>query len=203
MEVAPAPPVPQTARVFVGSEGQSCDAACAGHQSVCVVAGLAALNNCNILRERFMCEAGCADAQPGQGEFPGYVTSQAAKNQWPAFCGTLPASQEGSQPAFNCSHAASNVRRLCTCEPAPPQQVPVAAGAAQGAQPQGGGAVAAAGDPAAAQKQAAAAQEVPKPTGAAQQPVATANQQAVTQPNTGAAAAQGQPAAMQQQAQKQ
>ena len=58
----PAPPTPELpsfVTVVIGSAGQSCTALCQGTGRVCAQEHLAALNNCNILRQHFACEAGC------------------------------------------------------------------------------------------------------------------------------------------------
>ncbi len=57
----PAPPTPELpsfVAVVLGSAGQSCTALCQGAGRRCAQEHLAALNNCNILRQYFACEAG-------------------------------------------------------------------------------------------------------------------------------------------------
>ena len=56
----PTPEVPPFISVVLGSAGQSCTALCQGAGRRCAQEHLAALNNCNILRQHFACEAGCA-----------------------------------------------------------------------------------------------------------------------------------------------
>ena len=60
--MTPAPPTPEVPTfisVVQGSAGQSCTALCQGVGRRCAQEHLAALNNCNILRQHFACEAGC------------------------------------------------------------------------------------------------------------------------------------------------
>lgn len=134
--VPPAPPLPKSISLVAGSAGQACDATCAAKNMACKAEHFSSLNNCNSLRAKFMCEAGCSDAAANQGEFPGYVEGSAPKHQRPAYCATLPPFPSQPAPSFNCSHAAGSVRRLCPCEPlsaaavAAAQMASAAAGAA-------------------------------------------------------------------------
>lgn len=56
----PTPEVPAFVTVVLGSAGQSCFALCQSAGRQCAQEHLAALNNCNILRQHFACEAGWA-----------------------------------------------------------------------------------------------------------------------------------------------
>ena len=56
----PTPEIPQFVAVVLGSAGESCAALCEGAGRRCAAEHLASLNNCNVLREHFACEAGCA-----------------------------------------------------------------------------------------------------------------------------------------------
>lgn len=52
------PPLADGVMVVLSAPGSSCDEACFSQQKSCVVDQFEALNNCNILRTHFMCEAG-------------------------------------------------------------------------------------------------------------------------------------------------
>jgi hypothetical protein len=116
--VPPAPPLPTGVSLVTGGPGQSCDAACVGKQMACVASAFASINDCNSLRSKFMCEAGCGLSAPDQTEFPGYVEGSASKNQRPAYCATLKGAA-GTAPAFDCARSAGGVRRLCPCQAVP------------------------------------------------------------------------------------
>ena len=60
----PTPEIPQFVSVVLGSAGESCTALCEGAGRKCAEEHLASLNNCNVLREHFACEAGCAFGAP-------------------------------------------------------------------------------------------------------------------------------------------
>ncbi|KAI3436532.1 hypothetical protein D9Q98_005949 [Chlorella vulgaris] len=117
--VLPAPPLPPHITMVAGGPGQNCDVACALKQMVCRGEHFVGINDCNSLRAKFMCEAGCGESAPDQTEFPGYLEGSAPKHQRPAFCAFLPPFAPDTAPAFNCTRGNGSVRRLCPCEPLP------------------------------------------------------------------------------------
>ncbi|KAL4440719.1 hypothetical protein ABPG77_000428 [Micractinium sp. CCAP 211/92] len=181
--VPPAPPLPHSLKLVAGAAAQPCDAACAAKGMACKAEHFAGLNDCNSLRAKFMCEAGCGAAASDQREFPGYIEGSAPKHQRPAFCAVLPPFPGQAGPAFNCSQAAGSVRRLCPCEPLPAAAVAASqgAGGAEGAAAQQ---AAEAGDT--AQQAAAVAQQA----AAVQEAQAQQQQAAAQQQQPGDAAAQ-------------
>ncbi|CAL5226902.1 g9775 [Coccomyxa viridis] len=112
--MTPAPPTPEVPTfisVVQGSAGQSCTALCQGVGRRCAQEHLAALNNCNILRQHFPCEAGC-EPEPSATDAPAYVEASAPKQQRPTMCLT----QDEKALSFSCDAAQANQQRLCACE---------------------------------------------------------------------------------------
>ncbi|KFM24030.1 DDT domain-containing protein [Auxenochlorella protothecoides] len=106
-------------RLVAGGVGQSCTQACAAGRGVCVGDGgpiPAALRDCDILRDHFGCEAGCAASPLGGDVHPAYIKPKAPTWQLPTMC-IAPAA---SSAAFNCSAASAAVQRLCPCNDAEP-----------------------------------------------------------------------------------
>eukprot|EP00884_Botryococcus_braunii_P014338 jgi/Botrbrau1/22905/Bobra.0065s0057.1 len=106
------PPTPELApgtQVLAGARGASCETACSAAGGSCLVSQLAAINNCNILRDHFACEAGCA--MGGEAEHPGYMVAATPKQDRPTMCFTL----NSSKAAFSCSTLNTNSQRLCAC----------------------------------------------------------------------------------------
>lgn len=122
LPVPPAPPLAQDLTVIVGKTGDSCDVTCRKHSLECNEAHFSEINDCNTLRNYFMCEAGCGQSNYTHAQFPGYIVEAAPKNQWPAMCISYFDSRKaeaGLKVHFNCSASSEHVQRLCPCESAP------------------------------------------------------------------------------------
>ena len=89
--------------------GQPCTAVCQAQHRQCAVEHFASLNDCNVLREHFACEAGC-DAEGG-AEHPAYVVAGAPKVQRPTVCMT----NDATVLPFSCEGQEVNSVRLCPC----------------------------------------------------------------------------------------
>ena len=128
----PPPPFPNGARIVAGGPGETCEAACGAQGRVCSPSGALPVNDCNLLRDHFHCEAGCVEsraeavaattaggAAAAQVSVslpaPGYVVSTAPQELRPATCLTVPKAQQ----ALACDAASpaggEHVRRLCVC----------------------------------------------------------------------------------------
>ncbi|BDA49135.1 probable UPF0454 protein C12orf49 homolog at N-terminal half [Coccomyxa sp. Obi] len=106
----PTPPIPKTVTVVLGSAGQSCTEMCEGTGRRCARQHLASLNNCNVLREHFACEAGC-EPDTGTADAPIYVNSSAPKQQRPTICLTM----DQKVNEFSCEATSASNHRLCPC----------------------------------------------------------------------------------------
>lgn len=107
----PVPDIPSNLRVLVSKERQSCRERCGEDSLECLEAHFPALNDCNRLRDRFACEAGC---EAGQGAgLPAYIIPKAAKSERPAMCLTW--SSEISKEAMTCDSLDGNRQRACPC----------------------------------------------------------------------------------------
>ena len=132
----PPPPLPSGARVVAGGPGETCDAVCGAQGRVCSPGGALPVNDCNLLRDHFRCEAGCVESRPqeaaeggvaaeGRGSSssavllpaPGYVVSTAPQEIRPATCLTVPKAQQQHPLACDAPSPAGgeHVRRLCVC----------------------------------------------------------------------------------------
>lgn len=97
--------------------GEDCDAACARVQAndarwQCAPQHATLVNNCNIMRQRFVCQAGC-EMSEGRDQ-PSYVLSQAPKTHRPTTCFIHePALLHGG---FVCNGSHTQTQRLCPCQ---------------------------------------------------------------------------------------
>ena len=107
------PPLPPDAVVVAADSGASCATACDAAGGL-ECGDAAPVADCNALRDRFGCEAGC-DVADGSTLVPGpaYIEAGADKSARPALC-VVPA--EGGGGAA-CDAAMGAVRRLCVCVP--------------------------------------------------------------------------------------
>ncbi|GAB4820937.1 hypothetical protein N2152v2_007983 [Parachlorella kessleri] len=119
----PLPPLPASITAVTGQPGQSCNEVCWSVRKGCAAEHIASLNDCNALRERFPCEAGCSRTGATQAEFPGYVKPGSPKWQWPALCVVLGTAADTALQ-YNCSASTANVMRACTCKEVPPEELP-------------------------------------------------------------------------------
>ena len=108
LPIPAAPELPATIKVVVSDQGESCSAACNRTHGVCAMQHMNSLDNCNVLREHFACEAGCENSSPA--DQPSYVAADAPKEQQPTAC--LTALDAGH---YDCESSTLNVCRLCPC----------------------------------------------------------------------------------------
>ncbi|EIE18996.1 hypothetical protein COCSUDRAFT_31544 [Coccomyxa subellipsoidea C-169] len=106
----PTPPIPKSVTVVLGSAGQSCNALCESTGRRCAQQHLASLNNCNVLREHYACEAGC-EPDSGTADAPIYVNASAPKQQRPTICLTM----DSKVNQFSCEATSASNHRLCPC----------------------------------------------------------------------------------------
>ena len=107
----PVPDIPSNVKFLVSREKQSCQERCSEDNLECLEAHFPSLNDCNRLRDRFACEAGC---EPGSGlAMPAYIIPKAAKSERPAMC--LTHSPELSKEGMTCDSLDSNRQRACPC----------------------------------------------------------------------------------------
>lgn len=110
----PGPPLlelPKGLTAVPAAKGQSCTAACENANHACSLSGFRYLNDCNMLRQHFACEAGC-DADSGL-EQPSYMVASAPKLQRPTICRVLDLQSPTSE--FGCDGVHANAQRLCPC----------------------------------------------------------------------------------------
>ena len=110
----PGPPLPQLPKGLTAvpaAKGQSCTSACDNANHVCSPSSFRYLNDCNMLRRYFACEAGC-DTDSGL-EQPSYMVASAPKLQRPTICRVLDLQSPASE--FSCDGVHANVQRLCPC----------------------------------------------------------------------------------------
>lgn len=110
LPIPAAPTLPANVKAEVGDPGESCTAACNRTHGLCAAQHFSSLNNCNVLRQHFACEAGCENSGPS--DQPSYVAADAPKEQQPTACLL---SDDSSQ--YDCDSSTLNVRRLCPCAP--------------------------------------------------------------------------------------
>lgn len=108
LPIPAAPMLPAGVKPEVGEPGESCTAACNRTHSVCSAQHFSSLNNCNVLRQHFACEAGCENSTPT--DQPAYVIADAPKEQQPTACLV---SADDTQ--YHCDSSIVAVRRLCPC----------------------------------------------------------------------------------------
>lgn len=108
LPIPAAPELPSSITAVVSEQGESCNAACNRTHSTCAMQHMSSLDNCNVLREHFACEAGCENSGPA--DQPSYVAADAPKEQQPTVC--LTAVDAGH---YDCESSTLNVRRLCPC----------------------------------------------------------------------------------------
>ena len=107
----PVPDIPLNVKFLVSREKQSCQERCSEDNLECLEAHFSSLNDCNRLRDRFACEAGC---EAGTGlALPAYIIPKAAKSERPAMCLTY--SPELSKEGMTCDSGDSNRQRACPC----------------------------------------------------------------------------------------
>lgn len=75
----------------------------------CAADQLAALNNCNVIREYVACEAGCQATS--RADFPSYVVAAAPKPEQPSLCWT----NDEPREAFSCDGMHEHTQRVCPC----------------------------------------------------------------------------------------
>lgn len=117
--------LPPQVAIMLGRGGLSCDDVCTEIELKCSAKYFEALNNCNMLRSKFACEAGCGfgekqsgqvdkETLPAAASYPGYVVNGAANQMWPAYCFL-----KDNEP--DCAGNAESVQRLCPCVATPPE----------------------------------------------------------------------------------
>jgi len=130
------PPLPSGARVIASGPGETCEAACGVLGLVCSPGGALPLNDCNVLRDHFHCEAGCVDSSTMSSSLssstssssslpaPSYVVSTAPQEMRPATCRTIPkgTAQAAAAASASCdlpspvgAAGGEHIRRLCVC----------------------------------------------------------------------------------------
>jgi hypothetical protein len=102
--------IPPGVTVVAGAKGKDCEAACGGEGLVCNASALAAVNQCDLLRDYFECEAGC-DKVTGKPEAPAYVVYGVSKTLCPTMCF---AAKEEEEP-LSCGSVQPHMQRLCAC----------------------------------------------------------------------------------------
>eukprot|EP00210_Caulerpa_lentillifera_P005343 g5106.t1 len=107
-----APPIPNSVQPIKSKTGEDCTSTCKQANKSCMSQGFASLNNCNILREHFICEAGCSELSESHGVEPYYITGSAEKKNFPAYCVRH---QPSPDLTYDCDWKASHVKRLCPC----------------------------------------------------------------------------------------
>lgn len=115
------PPFPETPPEGVvlqdASKGEDCNAACARLDTQepalrwqCAPQHATLVNNCNVMRQRFVCQAGC-EMSEGRDQ-PSYVLSEAPKTHRPTTCFIHEPALLGG---FLCNGSHSQTQRLCPC----------------------------------------------------------------------------------------
>ena len=111
MPSPPVPDIPVNVKFLVSREKQSCQERCGEDNLECLEAHFPSLNDCNRLRDRFACEAGC---EAGAGlALPAYIVPKAAKSERPAMCLTF--SPALSKEGMTCDSLDNNRQRACPC----------------------------------------------------------------------------------------
>jgi hypothetical protein len=105
-------PIPEGISVHVGAKGADCDVTCANANLHCAPNVVQAISSCDLLREHFECEAGCAEAKDSK-EVPAYVVYGTPKPLYPTMC--FIASPEVQM--VSCNAAKEHLQRLCACSP--------------------------------------------------------------------------------------
>lgn len=110
-------PIPDGVSVHAGAKGADCDVTCTDAGLNCAADAMQATSSCDLLRDHFECEAGCAEGKDSS-EVPAYVVYGTPKPLYPTMCFTAsPEVELGS-----CSAAQPHLQRLCACAPWKPAE---------------------------------------------------------------------------------
>lgn len=111
MQIDENPPhIPEGVTVHAGAKGADCDVTCTEAGLHCAPEAVQAISSCDLLRDHFECEAGCAEGKDSQ-DVPAYVVYGTPKPLYPTMCFTAsPGLEVGS-----CSASQPHLQRLCAC----------------------------------------------------------------------------------------